>query len=93
MLLDWMGKRLHIALNCQKAWSEKISPEELKSWVGGRGFNVKFFSENISFPISLFVKKSDHLFRETLSITFVPCSGWTSISALSLSLTLRIVAM
>jgi aldehyde:ferredoxin oxidoreductase len=80
----WTGKRLHIDLSLQRAWTEEIPAQDLDSCVGGRTLNGKFFLEQVSssvspsspeFPIALAVGP--------LAGTTAPCSGWTSISAFS----------
>jgi len=81
----WTGKRLHIDLGLQRAWTEEISPRDLEPGVGGRRLNGMFFLEQISssispsspeFPVGLAVGP--------LSGTSAPCSGWTSVSAFSI---------
>lgn len=45
MLRGWAGKRLRIDLSERNIIREHISSDYLHSWVGGRGFNADFFSQ------------------------------------------------
>jgi aldehyde:ferredoxin oxidoreductase len=80
----WTGKRLRIDLSLQKAWTEEIPPQDMDSGVGGRTLNGKFLLEQApsctspSSPESFIC-----LAVGPLAGTPAPCSGWTSISALS----------
>jgi len=80
----WTGRRLCVDLNSYKFWVEEIPKDNLERFVGGRGFNAKFFVENPPPSVSVFSPESPIAFSVApLSGTLAPCSGWTSISAYS----------
>jgi aldehyde:ferredoxin oxidoreductase len=80
----WTGKRLHIDLSLQRAWTEEIAPQDLDSCVGGRYLNGKFLLEQAPSPVSPSSSECPiALAVGPLAGTCAPCSGWTSISAIS----------
>ncbi|MFB3886766.1 MAG: aldehyde ferredoxin oxidoreductase N-terminal domain-containing protein [Thermodesulfobacteriota bacterium] len=84
MIKGWTGKRLRVDLSMKKAWSEDISPADLRQWFGGRGLNASFFSQHFQTPIS--PSRPDHPVAFAvgpLTGTLAPCSGWTSIASFS----------
>ncbi len=84
MTKGWTGKRLRIDLSLKKAWSEDISPADLRQWFGGRGLNASFFSQHFQTPISPSSPDNPIAFAVgPLTGTLAPCSGWTSIASFS----------
>jgi aldehyde:ferredoxin oxidoreductase len=84
MIKGWTGKRLLIDLSLQKAWSEDISQEELRQWLGGRGINASYFSQHFQSPVSPSSSENPIAFAVgPLTGTLAPCSGWTSIASFS----------
>ena len=84
MIKGWTGKRLRIDLSLRKAWSEDISPADLRQWFGGRGLNASFFSQHFHAPVSPASPENPIAFAAgPLTGTLAPCSGWTSIASFS----------
>ena len=84
MIKGWTGKRLRIDLSLRKAWSEDISPADLRQWFGGRGLNASFFSQHFHSPVSPASPENPIAFAVgPLTGTLAPCSGWTSIASFS----------
>ena len=84
MIKGWTGKRLRIDLSLHKAWSEDISPADLRQWFGGRGLNASFFSAHFHSPVSPDSPDNPIAFAVgPLTGTLAPCSGWTSIASFS----------
>ncbi len=84
MIKGWTGKRLHIDLSLNKAWSEDIPLEELRQWLGGRGLNASYFSRHFQSRISPSSPHNPIAFAVGPVIgTLAPCSGWTSIASFS----------
>lgn len=84
MIKAWKGKRIRIDLTLQKAWSEDIPAADLCQWLGGRGLNASFFSQNFQSPISPSSPENPIAFATgPLTGSLAPCSGWTSIASFS----------
>ena len=84
MINGWTGKRLHIDLTLQKAWSEDIVLEDRRQYLGGRGFNASYFSKHFQSPVSPSSSENPIAFAVgPLTGTLAPCSGWTSIASFS----------
>ncbi len=84
MTKGWTGRRLRVDLGIQRAWTEEIAAEDLKSYKGGRGLNVAFFSREVPSSISPLSPEYPIAFAVgPLTGTLAPCSGWTSISTSS----------
>jgi aldehyde:ferredoxin oxidoreductase len=84
MIKGWTGKRLRIDLSHQKAWSEDIPLRNLHQWLGGRGLNASFFSQQFQSPVSPSSPENPVAFAVgPLAGTLAPCSGWTSIASFS----------
>ena len=80
----WTGKRLFIDLGIHRAWTEEIPEEDLEKYIGGRGLNGKFFLDHMASRVAPSSHEDPIVFGVgPLAGTFVPCSGWTSISAFS----------
>jgi aldehyde:ferredoxin oxidoreductase len=80
----WTGKRLLVDLSLHRSWIEEIPVDDLRTVIGGRGLNGRFllnwmrsqeFSASADNPIAFAVGP--------LAGTPAPCSGWTSLSAIS----------
>ncbi|RPJ11925.1 MAG: hypothetical protein EHM36_00495 [Deltaproteobacteria bacterium] len=83
-MTGWRGKRRVVDLGIQRAWTEEISEEDLKNYIGGRGLNGKFFLDRVDSSLSPASPDNPLAFAVgPLSGTFAPCSGWTSVSTIS----------
>jgi aldehyde:ferredoxin oxidoreductase len=84
MINGWTGKRLHIDLTLQKAWSEDIPLEDRRKCFGGRGLNASYFSQHFQSPVSPSSPENPITFAVgPLTGTLAPCSGWTSMASFS----------
>jgi len=80
----WMGQRLRIDLTDGKVEIEKLSPDYLKKWVGGRGFNSELVYHETWQGMDPLDPKAPLCFAcGPLSGTFAPLSGRTTITARS----------
>jgi aldehyde:ferredoxin oxidoreductase len=78
------GKRLQIDLSLKRAWSEEIPAQDSNSGVGARALNATFLLEQSASSVSPSSPESPiALAVGPLAGTPAPCSGWTSISAVS----------
>jgi aldehyde:ferredoxin oxidoreductase len=84
MMKGWTGKRLCIDLSVRKAWTEDVPLKDLGQWIGGRGLNASYFSQQAPFPVSPSAPENPIAFAVgPLTATLAPCSGWTSIASYS----------
>ena len=80
----WRGKRLLVDLTIHRAWTEEIPAEELAMGIGGRGLNGRYFLDRVDSQAVPSAPGDPIAFGVgPFSGTYAPCSGWTSISALS----------
>lgn len=80
----WMGKRLRVDLTTGKAVVEKLSPEYLKKWIGGRGLNSEVVYNETWEGMDPYDPANPLCFGVgPLAGTFAPLSGRTTVSARS----------
>ena len=80
----WMGRRLRVDLTESKAKVEKLSPEYLRKWVGGRGINSEVVYHETWQGMDPLDPRAPLCFGAGPCVgTFAPLSGRTTITARS----------
>lgn len=80
----WAGRRLRVDLTAGKFDIEELSPEYLKKWIGGRGFNSEVVYNETWAGMDPFDPANPLCFATgPLGGTFAPLSGRTTVSARS----------
>lgn len=80
----WAGQRLRVDLTAGKVTVEKLTPEYLKKWIGGRGFNSEVVYHETWAGMDPFDPANPLCFATgPLAGTFSPLAGRTTVSARS----------
>ncbi|WP_291300843.1 aldehyde ferredoxin oxidoreductase N-terminal domain-containing protein [Desulfosporosinus sp. BICA1-9] len=80
----WMGRRLRVDLTENKTVIEKLSPEYLKKWIGGRGLNSEVLYSETWAGMDPFDPANPLCFGVGALVgSFAPLSGRTTVSARS----------
>jgi aldehyde:ferredoxin oxidoreductase len=80
----WAGKRLVIDLSSSETSFEDIPDEYCQKWIGGRGFNVAYLSQNLPSGIDPFSPDNIICFSVgPLTGSLAPCSGRVNIASSS----------
>jgi aldehyde:ferredoxin oxidoreductase len=80
----WAGKRLIVDLTSSEISFEDIPEAYCKKWIGGRGFNAAYLSQNLPHHTDPLSPENMICFSVgPLTGSLVPCSGWVNIASCS----------
>ncbi|MFQ6092009.1 MAG: aldehyde ferredoxin oxidoreductase family protein [bacterium] len=84
MLRGWAGSQLRIDLSTRQIEKESLCPDDLQSWIGGRGLNVNIFSNGTGPGLDPFHPETPFsLAVGPLTGSCAPCAAITCVTSRS----------